>query len=124
MVKNQLSLLFVAGVVASILALAAVAPAAASSPMEPIPIARSLRSEEPSPSSGDDVSTRVLWTVVGVAAGGVAFSALYLLKRRIGAFPKDPVWIAPITIMPSRSFADEATFTGPLSEVDHSPTQH
>lgn len=51
--------------------------------------------------SGQDVVPRVAWTLAGVAASVVGLSGLYLLKRRLGGFPKNPAWVAPITIMPS-----------------------
>ena len=123
---NQLPLLVIVGLVASILALGAVLPvSAASTPAEPVPVVRAFRADEKGTADAEqDVSKTVLWTVFGVAAGGLAFTTLYLLKRRVGGFPKDPSWIAPITIMPSHTFADESTFSGPGNAQDHSPGHH
>ena len=51
--------------------------------------------------STGDVKTRVTWMIVGIVGASVAMGLLYLFKRRIGGFPKNPSWVAPITIMPS-----------------------
>lgn len=51
--------------------------------------------------SDEDVIPRVVWMLAGVAASAVTLSVLYLLKRRVGGFPENPSWVAPITIMPS-----------------------
>lgn len=47
------------------------------------------------------VEPMVIWMAVGVAVSAVLLGTLYLFKRRIGAFPKNPAWTAPITIMRS-----------------------
>jgi hypothetical protein len=57
-----------------------------------------------------DVVPGSIWTVVGVAAGGLVLGIFYLLKRRVGGFPANPDWVAPITIMPSKDSPDEGTF--------------
>lgn len=51
--------------------------------------------------SQGDVVPRVVWMLGGVAASAVVMGLLYLFKRRVGGFPKNPAWVAPITIMPS-----------------------
>lgn len=51
--------------------------------------------------AGGGVATRVIWMFAGVLGGALVLGILYLLKRRVGAFPKNPEWVAPITIMPS-----------------------
>lgn len=51
--------------------------------------------------SGTDVVPRVTWMLAGIAAAAVVMGLLYLFKRRVGGFPKNPSWVAPITIMPS-----------------------
>ncbi len=61
--------------------------------------------------SGRAIEPTILWTVAGVAVGVVVFGTLYLLKRQVAAFPKNPTWVAPISIMPSRELPDE-TKTG------------
>ncbi len=54
----------------------------------------------------------LLWTIAGVGGGAVVFAGLYLLKRRLGGFPRNPAWVAPITVMRSRESPDETTFAG------------
>ena len=51
-----------------------------------------------------DVVPTLAWAAVGVACFAVILGALYLLKRRVGGFPKSPSWVAPISIRPSRDF--------------------
>ena len=52
-------------------------------------------------SDSRDIVPIVLWMLGGVAAPAVVLSALYLVKRSVGGFPKNPSWVAPISIMPS-----------------------
>jgi len=47
------------------------------------------------------VEPMLIWMAIGVAISAVCLGALYLFKRRIGAFPENPTWTAPITIMRS-----------------------
>jgi hypothetical protein len=51
---------------------------------------------------------KVVWTVVGVALTSLVLGISYLFKRRIGAFPKNPTWVAPISVMPAGDLPDEA----------------
>ncbi len=48
-----------------------------------------------------DVKEVAVWSIAGVAAGAVILGVLYTLKRKVGGFPANPSWVAPITIMPS-----------------------
>jgi hypothetical protein len=57
-----------------------------------------------------DVVPVAVWTTAGVLAGAVIFAALYMFKRRIGGFPKNPTWTAPISIMRSETFPAEGDF--------------
>jgi hypothetical protein len=57
-----------------------------------------------------DVKTVVLWTVAGTAAAAVVMGTLYTLKRRVGGFPRNPTWVAPITILRSADFPDDGTY--------------
>ncbi|MCC6382113.1 MAG: hypothetical protein IT304_06355 [Dehalococcoidia bacterium] len=59
---------------------------------------------------GTDVVPGAVWTVVGIAIFAVVFGMFYLFKRRIGGFPRNPRWVAPITVMPSREFPDEGDY--------------
>ena len=47
------------------------------------------------------VEPMLIWMAVGVAGSAVLMGALYLFKRRIGAFPRNPTWTAPIAVMRS-----------------------
>lgn len=100
--------------VVALIAIAAVAPAAAAeAPREPAPIVRQLRplpNEGESSGGGSDVKPMVIWSIVTVLGGATVFGTLYLLKRRVGGFPQHPAWVAPITIMPSKDFADEGAY--------------
>ena len=49
----------------------------------------------------NDIKTTVIWMFVGISLAAVTLGVFYLFKRRIGAFPKNPTWVAPITIMRS-----------------------
>lgn len=49
-----------------------------------------------------DVKQVAIWSIAGIAAGAVVLGVLYTLKRKVGGFPENPAWVAPITIMPSR----------------------
>lgn len=57
-----------------------------------------------------DVVPVALWTFLAVVGAGLIGGVLYLFKRRIGAFPKNPAWVAPITIMRSADAPDEGAF--------------
>jgi len=95
------------------ISLGAVLPASASwIPVEPIPIVRTAAQEGHADDTegGHDVAPMLLWSIAGVAAGGVVLGTLYLLKRQVGGFPANPEWVAPITVMPSRDNADDSTW--------------
>ncbi|MCZ2108308.1 MAG: hypothetical protein LC118_01840 [Dehalococcoidia bacterium] len=51
-----------------------------------------------------DVVPTVLWSLVGVIAFAIVLGIFYALKRGVGAFPKNPTWVAPISIRPSSDF--------------------
>ncbi len=55
----------------------------------------------PTGGTGRDILPPVIWMLCGVAAFAILLGIFYLLKRRIGGFPANPAWVAPITIMPS-----------------------
>lgn len=59
---------------------------------------------------GQDVLPMVLWTMGVLAVAGVVLGTLYLLKRRVGGFPENPTWTAPITVMLASENATEETF--------------
>lgn len=97
--------------VVALIAVAATVPAlAAESPREPAPIVRSWHPAEATAGAHGDITPMVLWSIAAIAGAATVFGTLYLFKRRIGGFPANPSWVAPITIMPSNTFADEGTF--------------
>lgn len=107
-IRQRLLVLGAAGAIS----LGAVLPASAGwIPDEPAPIVRTWGQEGAQPDEGGrDVKPVVLWSIAGVAAGAVVMGTLYLLKRQVGGFPANPTWVAPITIMPSRENATDATW--------------
>lgn len=120
-----------AAVFASALVMGALLPSAATAAVaDPTPIVRSVLHDEGHGSEGSEpggtraVERILLWSVTGVGLGALGLTTLYLLKRRVGGFPSNPSWVAPITIMPSRDFADETTFSSAGSEASHSPSHH
>jgi hypothetical protein len=58
-------------------------------------------------SPGIDVVPMATWMIVGTLVAGLSLSILYLFKRRIGAFPKNPTWVAPITVMRSQDLPED-----------------
>ena len=49
----------------------------------------------------DDVKSVTIWSIVAIGGGCAVLGVLYMLKRKVGGFPENPDWVAPITIMPS-----------------------
>ena len=52
----------------------------------------------------------VLWSSAALAGTLIVLSALYMLKRRIGGFPENPDWVAPIQVLYSKDSPDEGHF--------------
>jgi hypothetical protein len=46
-----------------------------------------------------DARSMALWSLIGVTIFGGALGVLYLFKRKVGAFPQNPTWVAPISVM-------------------------
>jgi hypothetical protein len=90
-------------VISVLLLLATAAPAAASS--TPGGVSRPA-ADDVVEAETHDVVPVATWTFAGILAGAVVLGTLYLFKRRIGAFPKNPSWVAPITILPSNENAE------------------
>jgi hypothetical protein len=82
--------------------LAAVAPALLS-----LALVRATSAAEVNPQGGSQDVAKVVWTVVGVAVTSLILGIFYLFKRQIGAFPRNPYWIAPISVMPAGELPDE-----------------
>ena len=49
----------------------------------------------------DAVKEVTIWSLVSIAGGCALLGVLYLFKRKVGGFPVNPSWVAPITIMPA-----------------------
>lgn len=106
---------FAAGVVAAGLALAAAAPAAAAPALEV------------GYGPGKSVEPVIIWTAVGVAIISVVGGTFYLLKRQVGAFPANPEWVAPISIIRSRDLpgdTDPHEAAAPGQEDAHGTGHH
>lgn len=90
---------------AAVLALALIAPAAA---------------QEAGAASGVDVTPVLIWGLVGAAILCALLGVLYLLKRELGGFdPRPGAWTAPISVMPSGELpAEESDFPEPPAEDD------
>ncbi len=91
-------------------ALGAIAPAAADN--------EGVRSVFQASDNGTDILPVTLWSLAGVAVGAVVMGTLYLFKRRVGGFPEDPAWIAPISIMRSRDLPGDDAANGHGSPHD------
>lgn len=78
----------------------------------------------PTGGNGRDILPPVVWMLCGVAASAVLLSIFYLLKRRIGGFPANPAWVAPITIMLSSESPQDGAAHGPAAAEDHHTAVH
>lgn len=91
---------------------------------EPVPVVREFHPQQvATDDEGRPVEPMLLWSLAGIGIGGVALTVLYLLKRRVGGFPENPDWVAPITIMKSQDNATEETFGG-VSDHDAHGAHH
>lgn len=61
---------------------------------------------------GTDILPVTLWSLAGVALGAVVMGTLYLFKRRVGGFPENPSWTAPIGVMRSRDLPGDDAANG------------
>lgn len=91
-------------------ALGAIAPAAADG--------EGAQSVTQAGGNGTDILPVTLWSLAGVAAGAVVMGTLYLLKRRVGGFPQNPSWTAPISVMRSRDLPGDGDANGHGSPHD------
>lgn len=78
----------------------------------------------PTGGTGRDILPPVLWMLSGVGASAVLLSIFYLLKRRIGGFPANPAWVAPITIMLSSESPQDGAAHGHTASDEHHATTH
>ena len=56
-----------------------------------------------------DVKEVTIWSIAGILGGAVVFGVLYTLKRKVGGFPENPTWVAPISIMPASQLPADDT---------------
>ncbi len=110
---TRLRSLLVVAVLAALFALAVAAPAAAQD-HGPAPTASHGETagggNEGGSGSTHDVVPVLVWSTAGIVASGILLSVFYLLKRRVGGFPANPAWVAPITIMQSKDFPPEGSY--------------
>jgi hypothetical protein len=105
------------------LLLALLLPSVALAAADPAPSAPPqvhLQEDEPAEDadSGFDVVPGLVWTTAGVAIASIVMGVLYLFKRRVGGFPANPSWVAPITVMQSKDFPAEGDY-GDVSPDSH-----
>lgn len=74
--------------------------------------------------STHDVVPTVIWVIVSVLLACLAGGILYLFKRRIGAYPKNPSWVAPISIMLSRDLPGDEEAHEAHADSTHDVTTH
>lgn len=79
------------------------APAIATAQEEP-------HGEEQTIPLSDRAKTVLVWAIIGVAVVAGVGGIFYQVKRKLGGFPENPSWVAPITVMPSRELPDEGDF--------------
>ena len=77
----------------------------------------------PTGGTGRDILPPVVWMLCGVAGFALLLGIFYLLKRRMGGFPANPAWVAPITIMTSSELPQDDEPAG-HSEDLHAPATH
>jgi tellurite resistance protein TehA-like permease len=70
-------------------------------------VAPAFAQEGTEPSGGTDISTTVIWSLIGVGIFSLAMGILYLLKRQVGGFPENPSWVAPISIQRASELPSE-----------------
>lgn len=66
----------------------------------------------------DDAKDVTIWSIVSLAGGSALLGVLYLFKRKVGGFPENPSWVAPITIMPA------SQLPGDDGAADHAHDAH
>jgi len=65
-----------------------------------------------------EVKEVTIWSLVSIGAGATLLGVFYLFKRKIGAFPENPSWVAPITIMPASELPGDDDAHG-HADADH-----
>ena len=79
-----------------------------------------IREEEPlSAGTGAEIEPVAIWSFIVVLLACGAGGVFYLLKKRMGGFPANPAWTAPIEIMRSSTFPDENTYGDAPADHGH-----
>ncbi len=122
---NRLQLILFAVVLVTALAAGPASPVfAAAAPTAAGPAYRIAQEAPTASGPARDIVPFAVWMFVGVATFAIILTVFYLFKRRIGGFPANPGWVAPISIMPSSelpgdSDPHEATAPGNEEERQH-----
>ena len=69
----------------------------------------------------DSVKEVTIWSIVSIGTVSVLLGVLYLFKRKIGAFPANPTWVAPISIMPAGELPGDDDDAGHGVHDTHAP---
>jgi len=104
--------------VALLVGMAAAPAAALAAPTAPVPPAAIHALPQQASDDEHDVLPVTIWALVGTLIGALALGILYLFKRRVGGFPKNPDWIAPISIERSETFPKEGDY-GDIARGTH-----
>ena len=68
----------------------------------------------------NEVEPVAIWSFIVILLLAGLGGVFYLLKRRMGGFPSNPAWVAPITIMRSKDFPDENSYSdAPAHDAHH-----
>jgi len=71
----------------------------------------------------DRSKTVLVWSILAIAGTAGFLAVFYMVKKRLGGFPENPSWVAPITVMPSRELPDEGDF-GDQAPPEQAHTEH
>ena len=76
------------------------------------------------PTSTHDIVPMAIWAIVAVLVACLVGGIMYAFKRQIGAYPKHPTWVAPISIMLSRDLPGDDESHEAHSDSTHDITAH
>lgn len=113
MIRRSVAALFAA----SIAAVATVPAFALGSPVNGL-----VMQQQAAPSH--DVVPTVIWAIVAVLIAALVGGIMYAFKRQVGGFPKNPSWVAPISIMLSRDLPDETRDAHGAAGHENHPPAH
>ena len=52
-------------------------------------------------SNWDEAQDVTIWSIAAIAGVAALLGVFYLFKRKVGGFPANPAWVAPIMIRPA-----------------------